>query len=85
MTDELTDIYLQIEKLAQMIGTLESRLREAEAPKVDKRANAKKLTRQEVSMIRRMNRDGLSQREIADIYEVNPATISRIVRGIYFK
>lgn len=48
------------------------------------RSNAKKLTADEVAGIRRLHqRSALSQREIAEAFDVNPATVSRIVRGIY--
>lgn len=45
--------------------------------------NAPKLSRDDVRRIREDRRNGLSQRELADLYNVNPATISRIVRGQY--
>lgn len=49
-------------------------------------ANQKKLTEREVSEIRNLSRvSHLTQKEIADIYDVNPATVSRIVRGVYWK
>lgn len=47
-------------------------------------SNAKKLTRSEVLQMRREYRNGLmTQRDLADTYGINPATVSRIVRGIY--
>lgn len=49
------------------------------------RSNAKKLTGDEVSRIRQWHRAGGKQREIADAYDVNPATVSRIVRGQYHR
>lgn len=49
------------------------------------RNNRKKLTAREVRAIREYHRLGTSQRELADIYDVNQGTISRIVRGIYHK
>lgn len=49
------------------------------------RVNAKKLTQREVSLIRDLHRAGSSQRDIAYSFDVNPATISRIVRGIYHR
>lgn len=45
--------------------------------------NAKKLTAADVRRLRGEHRAGLSQRELAEVYEVNPATVSRIVRGVY--
>ena len=49
------------------------------------RNNQKKLTDREVSDIRAIKRSGLSNRDIADIYDLNPSTVSRIVRGHYHK
>lgn len=47
--------------------------------------NRKKLSLGEVADIRKMRRFGVTQADIAAEYGVNPATVSRIVRGIYFK
>lgn len=45
--------------------------------------NKKKLTASDVRRIHAMKRNGCTQRDIADCLDVNPATISRIVRGHY--
>lgn len=45
--------------------------------------NTKKLSPDDVRRIRRDSAAGLSNRELADTYDVNPATVSRIVRGQY--
>ncbi|MGW6624262.1 helix-turn-helix domain-containing protein [Nocardia sp. NPDC055002] len=46
--------------------------------------NRKKLTAREAGEIRRLARTtGMTNKEVADIYDVNPATVSRIKRGIY--
>lgn len=69
-------------ELTRTVKELTAQIRYAQA----KADNRKKLTAVEVAEIRRMYRNtGFSQREIADIYDVNPATISRTVRGIYHK
>jgi DNA-binding CsgD family transcriptional regulator len=48
--------------------------------------NQKKLTDREVKEIRNLARTSdLTQREIADCYDINSATVSRIVRGVYHK
>lgn len=47
------------------------------------KANEKKLTGSQVRMIRAKHKQGYSQAFLGDEYGVNPATISRIVRGIY--
>jgi DNA-binding CsgD family transcriptional regulator len=48
--------------------------------------NRKKLSGREVKEIRNLARaSDLTQREIADCYDINPATVSRIIRGVYHK
>lgn len=47
--------------------------------------NRKKLTAKEAATIRDMVRSGYSQRAVAAIYDVAPATVSRLVRGIYWR
>lgn len=59
--------------------------REAASAKGPNRPNAKKLTDREVSEIRDMKRRGWTNVEIATTFDVNRATISRIVRGQYHK
>jgi hypothetical protein len=56
-----------------------------DSEKGPQRPNRKKLTNREVKNIRDMWRTGVSQASIAEIYDVNRATISRIVRGQYHK
>lgn len=47
-------------------------------------SNSKKLTPADVRRMRAEYRTtSLNQKALADIYEVNPATVSRIVRGVY--
>lgn len=50
-----------------------------------RRNNRKKLTDREVRAIRESARLGAKYVDLAYDYDVNPATISRIVRGIYHK
>lgn len=46
--------------------------------------NSPKLTSADVRRMRdEYRRTSMSQRELADVYDVNPATVSRIVRGKY--
>ena len=46
--------------------------------------NRKKLSASEVRTLRMMHRSGSTQAALAERFNVNPATVSRIVRGIYF-
>ena len=57
----------------------------SETPTGPDRPNAKKLTDREVKEIREYKRAGFKNAELADMFDVNPATISRIVRGQYHK
>lgn len=47
------------------------------------KSNEKKLNPHQVRAIRTKHKLGDTQAELAAFYEVNPATISRIVRGYY--
>lgn len=49
----------------------------------EQRANRPKLSDLDVQDIRAAYRGGMAQYQLADNYGVNPATISRIVRGLY--
>ena len=52
----------------------------------EERNNRKKLSVREVKEIRNLSRaSDMTQSEIADVFAVNPATVSRILRGIYHK
>ena len=48
-------------------------------------SNRKKLGPEEVQGIRTLKRLGWTNKSIAETYDVNPATVSRIIRGIYHK
>lgn len=47
-------------------------------------SNRKKLSRKEADEIRRLSRAGFTNSELAEAFDVNKTTISRIVRGIYY-
>ncbi|BBC53844.1 putative HTH DNA binding domain protein [Mycobacterium phage PP] len=49
------------------------------------RPNRKKLSDEDVRNIRALRRSGVKQSDIADSYDVNRATVSRIVRGVYHR
>ncbi|WXX09755.1 helix-turn-helix DNA binding domain protein [Mycobacterium phage MS619] len=56
---------------------------EPEPPKGPSRPNRKKLTAADAKDIRNAYYGGAKQKDLARNYGVNPATISRLVRGIY--
>lgn len=47
--------------------------------------NRPKLGKGEVTQIREMHRAGVKMTDIADSFDVNKSTISRIVKGVYHK
>ena len=76
-------------KIGELIAELhEVRTRVAELVEENdglraKTDNRKKLRPFEVFQIRKLYANGMSQAEIAAVYAVNPATISRTVRKVY--
>jgi DNA-binding NarL/FixJ family response regulator len=49
------------------------------------RSNAKKLTKREVGLMKDLKRLGSTNQELATAFDVHPATVSRIIRGVYWK
>ncbi|AMQ66785.1 helix-turn-helix DNA binding domain protein [Mycobacterium phage Sham4] len=71
-------LHQQVEVARRSFG--EAFLTDKKGPR---RPNRPKLTDNEVADIRAAHRGGMKQRDLAANYGVNPATISRIVRGVY--
>ena len=68
-------------EITEYVESLEYQIKEM----TQKLNNSKKLSAGEVNLMRRMwNDGGRTQRELADIFAVNRATVSRIVRGEYY-
>ena len=85
---ELDEMLSKIEALEQCADWADSRISTlgielAEAESGPSRPNRHKLTNHEVQDIRAAHRGGMKQKDLALNYGVNPATISRIVRGVY--
>jgi len=49
------------------------------------RSNKRKLTKRDVEMMRSLKRLGATNQELATAYDVHHGTVSRIIRGIYWK
>ncbi|AGY36989.1 HTH/DNA binding domain protein [Mycobacterium phage Fredward] len=77
----LYELLDEIQVTAKRIADRNYILEKALKPKT----NRKKLTAKEVHSIREAARMGRKNVHLAYDYDVNPATISRIVRGIYHK
>ena len=72
-----------VRELDELLKERERLLAEIERLTAQRSDNRKKLTESEASDIRAAYRGGMSQRDLAHAYDVNPATISRTIRGIY--
>src|SRR5690606_5462436 len=84
-------IMTEIASLLETYETLEDLAEENQKLKAENRElrqklgqNRKRLTPREVADLRRLYRTtGMNQTELAAVFDINPATVSRIVRGIY--
>lgn len=76
----LGQLMVELRELMDDNRRLRGRVEELESKELD---NKRKLSRREVQDIRDAYRGGMRQKDLADAYQVNPATISRTVRGIY--
>ncbi|BBC43606.1 helix-turn-helix DNA-binding domain protein [Mycobacterium phage AN9] len=81
LRSENADLRSQLDTARRSFG--EAFVKGTLAPVGPSRPNRKKLTEREVRDIREAYRGGMKQKDLADNYGVNPATISRTVRGIY--
>lgn len=80
MTDALSQIFQELDEILEERARLRKRVAELESKPLD---NRRKLTEREVRDIRDAYRGGMRQKDLAENYGVNPATISRTVRGLY--
>lgn len=83
MSDTLLAFIREIDALVKERDELRARIAELTDSEPE---NRKKLSEREVKEIRNLARAShMTQREIAECYDVNPGTVSRIVRGVYWK
>jgi DNA-binding transcriptional regulator YiaG len=78
----------RINTLAEQVYALKNAYAEEVAKGLEIEANSrndnrKKLTPTEVKRMRRLWGQNWTQAELAEAFDVNPATVSRTVRGIY--
>lgn len=85
IADAIQELLDENETLKRELEHIPAVLRGRGQPTGPNRLNAKKLTGNDVHEIRLLHASGMKQRDIAYSYDVNPATVSRIVRGIYHK
>jgi hypothetical protein len=86
LTQAVADLSLKNRELSASVSDWRT-LAESQAAELGRRDtndNHRKLTIYDVVRIREEYSQGSwSQRQIAELYDVNPATVSRTVRGIY--
>lgn len=78
----LLDVFRELDALVRERDALRLRVAQLESDRLD---NRPKLGRGEVERIREMRRAGYKVCEIADSFDVNKSTVSRILRGEYHK
>jgi hypothetical protein len=49
------------------------------------KTNRKKLTKRDVGLMRDLHRLGSTNKELATAFDVHHGTVSRIIRGVYWK
>lgn len=72
-----------LEEIDALVKERDELRKQVELLKARPADNRKKLSESEVQDIRAAYRGGMSQRALAQAYDVNPTTINRTVRGIY--
>lgn len=77
------DLAFRLRRLTEVFGEAFVKGGELPAKTGPSRPNRKKLTEQEVRDIRDAYYGGARQKDLAEKFGVNPATISRTVRGVY--
>lgn len=78
----LLSVLQELDEIIAERDDLRVRVAELEAERFN---NKPKLGQGEVTRIREMRRAGYKIREIADSFDVNKSTVSRILRGEYHK
>jgi hypothetical protein len=78
--ETIVNLVAELDALMKELDYYKARVEELEAKPLD---NRRKLSEREVKDIRAAYRGGMAQCDLADAYGVNPATISRTVRGLY--
>lgn len=74
LVQELNELIAERDELRRRVEELEF---------VARNENRPKLTDRDARRIRELERAGYTQSDIASMFDVNKATVSRIVRGIY--
>lgn len=78
--ETIVKVVNEFDEMVKELNFLRKRLDELESAPPN---NRRKLSQQEVKDIRAAYRGGMAQVDLANNYGVNPATISRTVRGLY--
>ena len=82
MTNDLAN---RVHKLLSEAAVLVDEIAKQRVTPTATPSNQKKLTRREADRIRDLKRNGLTHQAIADIFDVNRSTITRIINKTYWK
>lgn len=82
MTNDLARVQNLLMEASSLIFKLAG---ESDVPKQVAQDNRKKLSKRDVLRIREMKRNGCTQADIAECFDINKSTVSRIIRGHYWK
>lgn len=85
LRQENRELQLKLRSASDLFG--EAFVKGGQLPPVKgpSRPNAPKLSRRDAEHIRDLVRAGNTRAEVARAYDINPATVSRIVRGLYYR
>lgn len=78
--ETIVKVVNEFDEMVKELNYLRKRVDELESAPAN---NRPKLSEYEVKDIREAYKSGMSQVDLANAYGVNPATISRTVRGLY--
>lgn len=72
-----------VDGIKALVDENEKLRRQIAAGSTSSPSNKPKLSKRDVEMMRSLSRLGASNTELATAYDVNRATVSRIIRGVY--
>jgi len=81
----MTSITEQVLKLRAVVDELALKAAELEVSRPEAASNRKVLTRRDVQRIRALHRGGWRNKDLAEAFDVNKSTITRILNGTYWR
>src|SRR5690606_10959532 len=82
---KMTSITEQVLKLRAVVDELALKAAELEVSRPEAASNRKVLTRRDVQRIRALHQGGWRNEDLAEAFDVNKSTITRILNGTYWR